>query len=264
MIKPLGLFAQGIERLTNLKGLVGGLTLLRGNQIHTLRLLIQGGRKLAVDLKLLNDAGRQIIAVFRQQFGTFQGALRFTLALAVELVAQGLKIRVQLLALLLSEFRAHPRQLLTVIGGELRQLQLIDKGLQASRFCLQAQILCLSLWRIAALRANATLNFIKLAAGVGLLLRKLAEGVGNFTRSLLLLLGKPALFQKLAADLQDLLVQGVRGHARGHVARFISQIIELRAQRLREFGEVVDNLLILLSALKRAFALFKRIQRGLE
>ncbi len=240
--------------------MIGRLTLLRGNQIHTLRLLIQRGRKLAVDPELFVDTGRQVFAVFRQQFGTFQRALRFTLALAVELIAQGLEIRIQLLALLLSEFRAHPRQLLAVIGGKLRQLQLIDKGLQASRFCLQAQILSLSLWRIAALRTHATLNLIKLAAGVGLLLRKLAEGVGNFTRSLLLLLGKAALFQKLAADLQDLLVQGVGGHACGHVARFVTQIIELRAQRLREFGEVVDNLLILLSALKRAFSLLKRVQ----
>ena len=122
----------------------------------------------------------------------------------------------------------------------------------------------LSLWRIAALRTNATFNFIKLAAGVGLLLRKLAEGVGNFTRSLLFLLGKAALLQKLAADLQDLLVQGIGGHAGGYIARFITQVRELRAQRLREFGEVVDNLLILLSALKRAFPLFKRVQCGLE
>ena len=84
--------------------MISGLTLLRGHQIHTLRLLIQRGRKLTVDLKLLNDAGRQVIAIFCQQLGTFQRALRFTLALAIELVAQGLKIGVQLLALLLSEF----------------------------------------------------------------------------------------------------------------------------------------------------------------
>ena len=113
----------------------------------------------------------------------------------------------------------------------------------------------LRLWRVAVLCPHAALNFIKLAAGVGLLLRKLAEGVGNFARSLLLLLSKAALFQKLAADLQDLLVQRVGGHPCGHIARFVAQVIELRAQRLREFGEVVDNLLILLSALKRAFPL---------
>lgn len=84
--------------------MIGGLALLGSHQIHTLRLLIQCGRKLAVDLKLLNDAGRKIIAVFRQQFGALQRALRFTLALAVKLIAQGLQIRIQLLALLLSEF----------------------------------------------------------------------------------------------------------------------------------------------------------------
>ncbi len=122
----------------------------------------------------------------------------------------------------------------------------------------------LRLWRVAVLCPHAALNFIKLAAGVGLLLRKLAEGVGNFARSLLLLLSKAALFQKLAADLQDLLVQRVGGHPCRHIARFVAQVIELRAQRLREFGEVVDNLLILLSALKRAFPLLKRVQCGLE
>lgn len=84
----------------------------------------------------------------------------------------------------------------------------------------------LSLWRIAALRTNATFNFIKLAAGVGLLLRKLAEGVGNFTRSLLFLLGKAALLQKLAADLQDLWFRASEvmpaGTSRGSSRKFAS------------------------------------------
>jgi hypothetical protein len=85
-----------------------------------------------------------------------------------------------------------------------------------------------------------------------LLLRKLAERVGNFTRAPAPA-GPAALFQKLAADLQDLLVQRIGGHAFRHIARFIAQVIELRAQRLGEFGEVIDNLLILLSALKEPF-----------
>ncbi len=122
----------------------------------------------------------------------------------------------------------------------------------------------LSLRRVAALRTHATLNVIKLAAGIGLLLWKLAQGIGNFARTLLLLLSQAALFQKLTADLQDFLIQGVGGHTGGHTARLIAQISELRAQRLREFREVVDNLLILLSALKRAFPLLKRVQCGLE
>ena len=124
--------------------------------------------------------------------------------------------------------------------------------------------MCLRLRRVASLRTHAALNFIKLATGVGLLLRELAEGVGNFTCTLLLLLSQTALLQKLAADLQDFLIQGVRGHVGWHIARLITQIRQLRAQCLREFGEVVDNLLILLSALKRAFPLFKRVQCGLK
>ena len=97
-----------------------------------------------------------------------------------------------------------------------------------------------------------------------MLLGKLAERVGNFTRTLLLLLSQTALFQKLAADLEDLLIQRIRRHVRRYIARFITQITELRAQRLREFREVVDNLLILLRTLKGAFSLRKRVQGGLE
>ena len=121
----------------------------------------------------------------------------------------------------------------------------------------------LRLWRVAVLCPHAALNFIKLAAGVGLLLRKLAEGVGNFARSLLLLLSKAALFQKLAADLQDLRFNASEvipaGTSRGSSRKLLSC-----ARSVCEFGEVVDNLLILLSALKRAFPLLKRVQCGLE
>ncbi len=55
--QPLGLFAKGIQRLAHLRGLTGCLALLRGHQIHTLRLLVKRGRKLPVDFELLNDAG---------------------------------------------------------------------------------------------------------------------------------------------------------------------------------------------------------------
>jgi hypothetical protein len=71
--------------------------------------------------------------------------------------------------------------------------------------------------RRAGLRAHAALNFIKLAAGIGLLLRKLAEGVGNFARAPAPA-GQGGSFQKLAADLQDLLVQRVGGHPVAHRA----------------------------------------------
>ncbi len=98
------MLTQRVERLTHLQGLIRRLTLLRGNQIHTLRLLIQGGRKLTVDLKLIDDTFRQIGTVFRQQFGAFKGTLGFKLTLAVKLITQSLKVRIQLLALLLSEF----------------------------------------------------------------------------------------------------------------------------------------------------------------
>jgi hypothetical protein len=80
--------------------LIGRLALLRGDQIHPLRLLVQRLRQLAVDFKLRHDIRRQVFAVFRQQFGAFQRFLRLALALAVELIAQRLQIGVELLALL--------------------------------------------------------------------------------------------------------------------------------------------------------------------
>ncbi len=55
--KPLRLFAQGVERLANLQGLAGRLPLLRGDQIHTLRLLIQCLRQFAVNFELRHDPG---------------------------------------------------------------------------------------------------------------------------------------------------------------------------------------------------------------
>jgi hypothetical protein len=87
MTQPLGLLAQGVQRLAHLQGLIGRLTLLRGHQIHTLRLLVQRGRKLTVDLKLIDDAGGRF-SLFSASSSVLSSALRFTLALAVELIAQ--------------------------------------------------------------------------------------------------------------------------------------------------------------------------------
>ncbi len=78
------------------------------------------------------------------------------------------------------------------------------------------------------------------------------------------LLRQPGFIQQLAADLQDLLIQRVRAHSGGNGFRFVAQVIELRTQGLGGFGEVVDNQLVLLSALERGVSLVERIERGLE
>jgi hypothetical protein len=75
----------------------------------------------------------------------------------------------------LRQLGAHPRQLLAVIGGKLGQIQFIDQRFQARRFRLQTKILRLGQRRIAGLRADAALNLIELATGIGLLLRQLVE-----------------------------------------------------------------------------------------
>lgn len=98
-----------------------------------------------------------------------------------------------------------------VVSGELGQIQLVDQRFQTRGLRLQAEILRLRQRRIAGLRADAAFNLIKLAAGIGLLLRQLVERVGNFPRPILLLLRTAAGFQQLAADLQDLLIQRVGG-----------------------------------------------------
>jgi hypothetical protein len=61
------------------------------------------------------------------------------------------------------------------------------------------------------LRADAALNFIELATRVALLLRKLVKRVGDIAGAFLLLLGLATGFEQLTADLQDFLVQRIRG-----------------------------------------------------
>ena len=67
--------------------------------VHTLRLLVQGLRQLAVNLELIDNTFRQSRAVFRQQFSAFQRSLCFALTLTVELIAQSLQVSVELLTL---------------------------------------------------------------------------------------------------------------------------------------------------------------------
>ena len=123
--------------------------------------------------RLRHQLRRQVFAVLRQQLGAFQRLFGFALALAVELITQSLQVAVEQLALSLRQIGAHARQLLAIVGGELRQIQLVDQRLQARGFRLQAKILRLRQRGIAGLRANAALNVVQLTAGVGLLLRKL-------------------------------------------------------------------------------------------
>ncbi|MNS82283.1 hypothetical protein D3C72_1160230 [compost metagenome] len=198
--------------------MIGRLTLLRGHQIHTLGLLVQGCGQFAVNLELRHDPRREIFAVFCQQLGALQRAFCLALTLAVKLISQGLQIGIELLALFLRQFGTHSRQFLTVIGRQLGQLQLIDQGFQFGRFGLQAEILRI----ITGLGADTTLDFVQLAASIGLLLGQLAERICDFTRPLLLLLRLTAFLQQLAADLQDFLIQGVRRHARRNVTRLIA------------------------------------------
>ena len=164
------------------------LPLLGRHQIHALRLLVQRLGEFTVDLKLGGDVRRQVFTVLRQQFGTLQCFFRLTLALAVLQITQRLQIGIQLLALLLRQFRTGARQLLAVIGGELGEVEFIHQRLQARRFRLQGKILRLGESIVAGLRADAALNLIELTPGVGLLLRQLVQGVGDFTRAILLLL----------------------------------------------------------------------------
>lgn len=86
--------------------------------------------------------------------------------------------------------------------------------------------------------ANPALNLVQLAAGIALLLRQLVKRIGDIAGAILLLLSFTAGFQQLAADLENLLVQRIGGESSGDLARLIAQIIELRAQVLRQFGKL--------------------------
>ena len=182
------------------------------------------------------------------------------MTLAIELIAQRLQIAVEQLALLLRQIAAHPRQLLTIVRRELCQIQFVHQRFQARRFRLQTKILRLCQRRIAGLRADAALNFIELATRVALLLRKLVKRVGDIAGAFLLLLGLAAGFEQLTADLQDFLVQRIRGEVGCDLARLIGQIADLRTQRLEKFGEIIDNLLVLARALKGGAAFLERVQ----
>ncbi len=100
------------------------------------------------------------------------------------------------------DFRAHARQLLAIVGRQLRQLQLVNAGLL--RGGLRLALCQLSLAERGGgsrLPLQAAFDFIERAARFGLLLRQLGKGVTDFARAVLLLLCLAALFQQLAADL---------------------------------------------------------------
>ncbi|WP_211666647.1 hypothetical protein, partial [Klebsiella pneumoniae] len=69
------------------------------------------------------------------------------------------------------------------------------------------------------------------------------------TRTTLLRLRLSARFQQRASALQEPLVQLIRVQAAGQVARLLARIIELSTRALTPFGQFVDNVLILTSAL---------------
>ena len=114
------------------------------------------------------------------------------------------------------------------------------------------------------MRANPALNLVQLAAGIALLLRQLVKRVGDVPGAILLLLSFTAGFQQLAADLENLLVQRIRGEGSRDLARLIAQIIELCAQGLRQFREVIDNVLVLTDALKGSITLLKGVEGRLQ
>ena len=112
---------------------------------------------------------------------------------------------------------AHARQLLTIIGGELRQLQLVHARFIDRVFRLARPQLRLTLRRRGGGAAlNATIALGHRATRVGLLLRKLRQRVADLAGAVLLLLRLAALFQQLAADLKDLLIELSAAHAAAH------------------------------------------------
>ncbi|MNH32040.1 hypothetical protein D3C79_924570 [compost metagenome] len=141
-------------------------------------------------MQLLADAFRQIAVLLRQLFGFFQGQFGFALALGVKVVAQGLQLDVELLVAFLVHLGAHPRQLLAVVGRQLRQLKLIHLGFARRGFRLQQRQSRLGVrgGRVGGLGLQATLYFGQRAACIGLLLRQLAERIADLPRALLFLL----------------------------------------------------------------------------
>ena len=120
---------------------------------------------------------------------------------------------------------AHARQLLTIVGGELRQLQLVHARFIDRVFRLARPNLRLALRRGGGGSAlQAAIAFGHRPARVGLLLRKLRQRVADLAGAVLLLLRLAALFQQLAADLQDLLIELSAAHAAGAAHAFAAVV----------------------------------------
>ncbi len=212
------------------------------------------------------DAFWQVAVLLGQLLGFFQRQFRFALALGVEVVAQRLQLNVYFLVALFIDLCAHARQLLTVVGRQLRQLQLVHFGFARRGFGLQQGQGGLRVrgGRVGGLRLQTALHFGQRAAGIGLLLRQLAERIADFPRAILLLLQQARLFQQQTAGLQDLLFQlGGRQivAVRQDLVAFQHQ---LTAQLLRHLREIVDHLLILFGASLRLFTLRQPVEGALQ
>ncbi len=245
--------------------MISGLALLRGHQVHALRLLIQRGGQLAVNPELIGDVGWQIAAVFSQLFGTRQRQLCFPLPLGVQLIAQRLQIIIQLFGFALMHFAAHARQFLAIVGRELRQFQLVDARFLRRGFGQPCVGLRLNQRRgRGGLILQPAFGFAHGATGVGLLLRQLSKRIADIAGAILLLLRLAALFQQLAADLQDLLIQLGAAHVAANGFSAVGEAGYLLAQIARQAGKIIDNLLILLRLLQRRITFIQKIQRRFQ
>ncbi len=183
--------------------------------------------------------------------GAGQRDFGFTLPLIVELVAQRLKIVIELSRFTLVGFSPHPRQFLTVVGRELCQLKFIDQRFIRGAFRLASRQLQLPLWRTAADALQTAFTLRHRPACFSLLLRQLRQRITDFPRPILLLPCLTPLFQQLAADLQDLLIQLGAAHVVAHGFPAVTQRGDLLTQFARQTRKIINNLLILRRALQR-------------
>lgn len=105
---------------------------------------------------------------------------------------------------------------------------------------------------VAGLRADAALNLIELTTGIGLLLRQLVqESAISRARSC----SCCAWRLDSSSWLLTCRISGSAHRRSGRLAlaRLFAQIIELGTQALKQFGEIVDNVLILTGALEDDF-----------
>jgi hypothetical protein len=229
--------------------LIGRLTLLGRHQIHALRLLVQRLGELTVDLKLGGDVRRQVFTVFRQQFGALQRLFRLTLALAVELIAQRLQIGIQLLALLLRQLGTGRDSSWRLLAESWARSSSSTSAFRRADSACRARFCAWASGIVAGLRADAALNLIELATGIGLLLRQLVqESAISRARSCSCCAWRlDSSSWLLTCRISWFSASAVRpvGTWRGSSLRLLSC-----AQALKQFGEIIDNVLILTGALE--------------